>query len=58
MAAMFRATTQILGKSEAIVGKTAPAKWPKSELSHQQSGRIRRKHGCNQPANGLGTGSP
>jgi hypothetical protein len=31
MAAAIHATTQILEKSEAIVGKTAPAGWPKSD---------------------------
>jgi len=31
MATAFRATTQILEEPEAIVDKTAPAKWPKSD---------------------------
>ena len=44
MAAAFRATTQILEESEAIVGKTVPAKWPKSvcqiNKSHEYGARM------------------
>jgi hypothetical protein len=37
MAIAFRATTQILEEPEAIVDKTAPAKWPKSDCRDRKA---------------------
>ena len=50
MAAALRATTQILEESEAIVGKIAPAKWPKSDCHTSKS----HEYGASMAAISLG----